>query len=165
MTRLGPMFRTALTCGVLASTAFTAAGAYADDPSLNGWYTITFHTDQKTGTSMAAGQPETPYTASYQFTSSCSSGTCEATSVDGPAAKDNVTPKVSLQWTGTQWEKTRDWRWDCLTADRTVIYEPAHSVTSYVPQPDGTLTGSIATTIDAGPCKGTVAIPVTARPA
>lgn len=165
MTHAGSMTRTALTCALLATAALTAPGAHADDPSWNGWYKITFHTDQKTGTSMAAGQPETPYTASYQFTTDCSSGTCEAKSVDGPAPKDNVAPTVSLQWTGTQWEKARDWRWDCLMPDRTIIYDQAHTVTTYVRQPDGSLTGSIATTIDAGACKGTVIIPVTARPA
>ena len=165
MRRPGPMTRAALAFGLLTVAAVAAPSADADDPSWNGWYKITFHTDQKTGTSMAAEQQETPYTASYQFTTDCSSGTCEAKSVDGPAPKDNVSSTVSLQWTGTQWEKTRDWRWDCLTPDRTIIYEPAHSVTTYVPQPDGTLTGAIATTIDSGPCKGTVSIPVTARPA
>ena len=41
-------------------------------PNWNGWYRITFHTDQKSGSSLAAKQSEEAYTASFQFTTDCS---------------------------------------------------------------------------------------------
>ena len=53
-------------------------------PSWDGWYKVTFQTDRKSGTSMAAKQSETPYTAWYKFATDCSSGTCVAAVVDGP---------------------------------------------------------------------------------
>ena len=37
-------------------------------------------------------------------------------------------------------------------------------MTTYTPQPDGTLAGTFQTTIDSGACQGTVAIPLTAVP-
>lgn len=167
-TRFAPasrILRCALTAGLLAGGGAVAAPtAGADDPTLAGWYRITFHTDQKSGSSIAAAQPETPYTASYLFTTDCSDGPCIASAVDGPAPKENVSPKTTLEWDGAQWSKSRDWNWDCLLPDGTITYDPAHSVTNYRPQPDGSLTGSIDTTIDAGACAGTVSIPVTARP-
>lgn len=159
------VIHTGLTCGLLAATVLVAPSAGADDPNWAGRYQITFHTDQKTGTSMAAGQQETPYTASYLFTTECGDDGCLAKAVDGPVPKDNVSAAVSFEWTGAQWEKSRDWRWDCLLPDGTITYDPATSVTVYRPQPDGTLTGSFDTTIDSGDCAGTISIPVTARQA
>lgn len=160
-----PMTRLALTGAVTAGLLLLAAPpAGADDPSWAGWYKITFHTDQKSGTSIAASQQETAYTASYLFTTDCSSGTCVASAVDGPAPKENVSSSVSFDWTGDRWSRSRDWNWDCLLPDRTITYDPAHSVTNYLPQPDGSLTGTFETTIEGGDCQGTVNIPVTARP-
>ena len=53
--------------------------AQADEtPFWGGWYKITFHTDQKSGTSIAATQQETPYTAWYKITTTCSGGKCVA---------------------------------------------------------------------------------------
>jgi len=142
-----------------------APSAGADPASWNGWYKLTFHTDQKSGTSMAASQQETPYTASYLFATDCSSGSCVASVTDGPTPKDNVTSTTKFDWTGSQWSRTNDWRWDCQLSDGTITFDPATSVTTYTPQSDGSLTGTFQTTINSGACQGTVTIPVTAVPA
>ncbi len=145
--------------GVLAA----APTASADPaPNWNGWYTITFHTDQKSGTSSAAKQSEQPYTAWYKFATDCSSGTCVASVIDGPTPKDNVPQSTKFDWTGSQWSRTNNWRWDCALGDGTITFDPASSVTTYSPQPDGSLTGTFATNIGAGACQGTVYIPLTA---
>ncbi|OYN77973.1 hypothetical protein [Mycolicibacterium sphagni] len=138
--------------------------AHADEPFWGGWYKITFHTDQKSGTSIAATQQETPYTASYKITTDCSSGTCIASALDGPTPKDNVAQSTTFAWTGSQWSRSNSWRWDCTLPDGTITYDPANSVTAYTPQPDGSLAGTFQTTIDSGACQGTVVIPVTAVP-
>ncbi|MCW1957390.1 MAG: hypothetical protein KIH64_002360 [Mycobacterium sp.] len=144
---------------------FCAPVAQADPaPAWNGWYRITFHTDQKQGTSVAAGQSEEPYSVWYRFSTDCSSGSCSASVVDGPATKDNVAAATTFNWTGTQWSRTNNWRWDCLLPDRTVTFDPASSTTTYSPQPDGSLTGTFATNIGSGACQGTVYIPLTAVP-
>ncbi|WP_099020797.1 Rv2253 family sensor-like surface protein [Mycolicibacterium palauense] len=158
--------------GILASAALMAGSlvaapaALADEaPDWNGRYKVTFHTDEKSGTSMAAGQQETPYTVSYLFTTDCSSGECVASATDGPTPKQNVSTTVTFDWTGSHWSRTADWRWDCLLSDGTITFDPATSVTTYVPQPDGSLTGTFATTVDSGACQGSVSIPLTAVPA
>ncbi len=133
-------------------------------PNWNGWYRITFHTDQKSGSSVAAEQSEEAYTASFRFTTDCSSGACVASGVDGPASKDNVADSTKFDWTGSQWSRTNSWRWDCLLPDRTVTFDPASSVTTYSPRPDGSLTGTFGTNIGSGACQGTVYIPLTAVP-
>jgi len=150
--------------GVLIVGAVVSAPPAAAEPapSWNGWYRITFHTDQKSGTSVAAQQSEEPYTAAFKFITDCSSGTCLATVVDGPASKENVSGSTKFDWTGSQWSRTNNWRWDCLLPDRTITFDPASSVTTYSPQPDGSLTGTFATNIGDGACEGTVYIPLTA---
>lgn len=160
----------AVRCAAAAAAALGAlavAPPAAADPASNwnGWYRITFHTDQKSGTSIAATQAEEPYTVSYKFATDCSSGTCVASVVDGPATKENVSQSMSFTWNGTQWSRTNNWRWDCLLPDRTITFDPASSVTTYSPQPDGSLTGTFATNIGSGACQGTVYIPLTVVPA
>jgi hypothetical protein len=149
----------------LATAAAAAPAAGADPaPNWNGWYRITFHTDQKSGSSMAAGQSEEAYSVTYRFGTDCSTGACQAAVLDGPGAKDNVVQSVKFDWTGTQWSHTNSWRWDCLLPDDTITFDPARSVTTYSPQSDGTLTGTFATNIGSGACQGTVYIPLTAVP-
>jgi hypothetical protein len=147
-----------------AAVAFAPAAQADPAPDWNGWYRITFHTDQKQGSSVAAGQSEEPYTVWYRVATDCSSGTCVATVVDGPATKDNVSSSTMFDWTGTQWSRTNNWRWDCLLPDRTITFDPASSTTTYSPQPDGSLKGTFATNIGSGVCQGTVYIPLTAVP-
>ena len=157
---------------VWAATAAIAAGIASAPPAQadpaanwNGWYRITFHTDQKSGTSLAAKQSEESYTAAYRFSTDCSAGACVASVLQGPAPKDNVEPTVEFNWTGSQWSRTNNWRWDCLMPDGTITFDPASSVTTYSPQADGSLTGTFATNIGDGACAGTVYIPLTAVPA
>lgn len=155
---LGP----AALASMLMGGALLVAPIAQADPNWNGRYNVTFHTDQKTGTSIAATQPETPYTASYVFTTECSSGKCVASATDGPTPKDNVSESTKFEWTGSEWSRSNSWRWDCLLPDGTITYDPANSVTTYVPQSDGSLAGTFQTTISSGACQGTVSIPLTA---
>src|SRR3954471_21053916 len=67
---------------LLSGALIAAPVAHADEAFWGGWYKITFHTDQKSGTSVAATQQETAYTASYKITTDCSSGTCIASVLD-----------------------------------------------------------------------------------
>ena len=148
-----------------AATLIASPLAQADEtPFWGGWYKITFHTDQKSGTSVAASQIETPYAATYEFATDCSSGKCVASVIDGPNPKDNVSRSVKFDWTGSQWSRSNSWNWDCLLPDGTITFDPANSVTTYVPQADGSLAGNFQTTINSGACQGTVTIPLTAVP-
>ncbi|MCV7229409.1 hypothetical protein [Mycolicibacterium komossense] len=158
------------TQGPLIAIAVLASGplliapfASADDTAYwDGMYKVTFHVDQKSGTSIAATQQETPYTATYTFKTDCSSGKCVAAVVDGPTPKDNVAQSVAFDWTGSQWTRSEGWKWDCALPDGTITYDQAYSLTNYIPQPDGSLTGTFQTTISTGACQGTVSIPVSA---
>jgi hypothetical protein len=152
-----------VTAAVLAFGAATPAHA-EPAPNWNGWFRITFHTDQKSGSSIAAKQAEEAYTAWYKFATDCSSGACQASVVTGPTPKDNVAQSTKYDWNGAQWSHTSSWRWDCLLPDGTITFDPASSVTTYSPQPDGSLTGTFATNIGTGACQGTVYIPMTAVP-
>ena len=160
MSRLGAVGAVALAASMTAAPTAWAEPA----PTWNGWYQVTFHTDQKTGTSSAARQSEEAYTAWYNFGTDCSSGTCVASVLDGPAPKDNASQATKFDWTGTQWSRTNNWRWDCLLPDRTITFDPASSVTTYTPQDDGSLKGTFSTNIGGGACEGTVYIPLTATP-
>lgn len=160
MIRIGAAATVALAASLALSPAATAEPA----PNWDGWYEITFHTDQKTGTSSAASQSEEPYTAWYRFATDCSGGDCVASVVDGPTPKENASQATKFDWTGSQWSRTNSWRWDCLLPDRTITFDPASSVTNYDPQPDGSLTGTFSTNIGDGACAGTVYIPLTAVP-
>ena len=151
-----------IAASAIGAIAIAPAASADPAPDWNGWYKITFHTDQKTGTSSAAKQAEQPYTAWYKFATDCSSGTCVASVVDGPTPKDNVPQSTKFDWTGSQWSRTNSWRWDCALGDGTITFDPASSVTTYNPQPDGSLTGTFGTNIGSGACQGTVYIPITA---
>ncbi len=155
----------ALTAGVALAAAPAAGADPGAGPNWNGWYKITFQTDRKTGTSAAASQSEEAYTAWYRFRTDCSSGSCLATVVDGPTPKANADAATTFRWTGSQWSRSSNWRWDCLLPDRTITFDPASSVTEYLPQPDGSLLGTFSTNIGSGACAGTVYIPLTAVPA
>ena len=154
---------TAAAAVLVAGSLLVPSAASADPaPNWNGWYKITFQTDRKSGTSMAAKQSETPYTAWFKLATDCSTGTCVASVVDGPTPKDNAAQVTKFDWTGSQWSHTNTWRWDCALGDGTLTFDPASSVTTYSPQPDGSLTGTFATNIGSGACQGTVYIPLTA---
>ena len=116
--------------------------AQADEtPFWGGWYKITFHTDQKSGTSIAATQQETPYTVWYKITTTCSGGKCVASVIDGPTPKDNVVQSVTFDWTGSAWSRSNDWSWDCTHPDGTTTLDPANSVTASPPSHSPTPTG------------------------
>ena len=89
----------------VTSTAVIAAStASAADQQWSGRYTIVSYASQKGGTSVAARQPESDFSAEFVFVTGCSSDKCVATALDGP---DPTNPSVPRQqqftWTGTHW--------------------------------------------------------------
>jgi hypothetical protein len=138
--------------------------ASADSPSWNGEYAITFIVGPKSGTSLAAGQPEQQHTETYGFQSSCTSGTCTATITSGPAPTNPTVPQpVQFTWDGSSWTQTSDFQWDCRMPDETVQWSPARADVRYTPQPDGSLSGTMHTEILSGVCQGTVEMNMTAE--
>ena len=63
------------------------SSAWADPAAWNGEYTITFIVGPRSGSSIAAGQPEGQYTDTYAFRSNCANGNCTATIVSGPTPR------------------------------------------------------------------------------
>ena len=153
-----------LCVGLLAVTLSLTPIASADTASWNGEYAITFIVGPKAGTSVAAGQPESQYTDTYGFSSSCSDGTCTATIVSGPPPRNPTVPQpVQFTWDGSSWAQTTDFQWDCMMPDTTIEWNPARANVRYTPQADGTLSGTMHTEILSGACQGTLEINMTAE--
>ena len=141
----------------LAIALSLPATASADTPSWNGEYAITFIVGPKSGTSMAAGDPEVQYTDTYGFRSSCSSGKCTATIVSGPAPSNPTVPQpIQFTWDGSAWTQVSDFQWDCMMPDTTIQWNPARATVRYTPQPDGSLSGTMHADISSGACQGTI---------
>ncbi len=150
-------------CATLAVAGVLPATAAADQPSWNGQYAITFMVGPKSGTSIAAGDPEGQHTETYGFKSSCTGGKCTATIVSGPPPSNPTVPQpVVFTWDGSAWTQVSDFQWDCMMPDTTIQWAPAHSTVHYTPQADGTLAGVMHTDIASGPCKGSIEITMTA---
>ncbi|MET9327001.1 hypothetical protein [Tsukamurella sp. NPDC003166] len=137
------------------------------DTGWNGRYSLIRSAASKTGTSLAARQWEPDFSDVYTFATSCASGTCVATVVDGPPVKNPTLPTpAKYTWNGTSWVHVYDWQWDCYMGEgREKVYAPAHSVAVYTPRADGTLSGTWRTDITGGPCAGSVVMNVAAVPA
>jgi len=87
-------------------------------PSWNGKYSLVRYAVNKTGTSVAAGQPEPTFSADYVFVTSCSSGACVATATNGPTPKNPTLPQPShYAWDGTRWVEHFDFQWDCYMGE------------------------------------------------
>jgi hypothetical protein len=157
----------ALAATSLGSPLFLAPAAMAiEDATWNGHYILTMSADEKTGTSMAANQPEPSHVMSRTFSSSCSSGICVATITDAPPPKNEYIQRpIEYTWNGSKWVREISWKWDCLLPDGTIEYDPAESITTFTPGPNGILTGVFHTDIDLGACQGNVDMPVSAKPA
>jgi len=153
-----------LCAGSLAFALSVSPPASADAASWNGEYAITFIVGPKSGTSVAAGQPESQYTDTYTFSSSCTSGKCTATIIGGPAPRNPTVPQpVQFTWDGTSWTQASDFQWDCMMPDTTIEWNPARADVRYTPQPDGSLSGTMRTEILSGACQGTLEINMTAE--
>jgi hypothetical protein len=156
----------ALGAAALGGSLLLAPAAFASQASAwDGHYLLTFAANQKTGTSLAARQPEYPQRASYSFTSSCSTGVCVA-AVSNPPAPKNPYMQQSVQyaWNGSQWVQQINRQWDCPLFGGMVEHDAARSITALTPAPDGSLTGVLHMDILSGACKGSVEMPVTAAP-
>lgn len=161
--------RRALTAGVGALLAFAtlAPAAGADTAQWNGRYSLLRYAAAKTGTSLAARQPEPDFSDIYLFSTNCASGRCIATVLDGPKPKNPTLPlPPQYTWDGQRWVHIYDWQWDCYMGEGIPkVWAPARSFAYYAPQGDGTLRGNWTTEIYGGPCGGTVTMVVAAFPA
>ena len=111
--------------------------ASADPPSWNGEYAITFIVGPKSGTSMAAGQPEVQYTDTYGFRSSCTSGKCTATIISGPPPRNPTVPEpVQFTWDGSSWTQVSDFQWDCMMPERACA-RPRSGMIAYAEEEPG----------------------------
>jgi opacity protein-like surface antigen len=167
------MFARRVWSSLLAATSITAAcfsaTAIADaaDGEWNGRYHIVTFASDKMGTSVAAAQREPDFSASYVLSSDCSSGLCVATVVEGPTPSNPTIPQpVRYIWDGSRWQYTYNWQWQCFRgAGVPSEYAPTRSKVFYAPDIDGSMFGIWHTDILAGPCRGSVIMPVAAYPA
>ncbi|MBX9640989.1 MAG: hypothetical protein K2X97_15005 [Mycobacteriaceae bacterium] len=143
-----------------------APAAHASEvASWNGDYIVVLGANAKSGTSVAAGQPEFAHRYQVSFTSSCTAGVCVATVENPPVPKNESMPRtIEFTWNGSQWVREMTWKWDCLLPDGTIEYDPAKSITVYTPGQYGILTGVFHTDIASGACQGNVDMPVSAKP-
>ena len=70
--------------GLVGANVFGVPVAGAAGQIWNGKYLLLRYASGKTGTSLAARQPEPDFSDIYTFVTDCSRGTCVATVVDGP---------------------------------------------------------------------------------
>jgi hypothetical protein len=157
-------FAAAIVVGIFVLTCATANAA---GQQWSGRYSLTTFASQKSGTSIAARQPEPDFSAEYLFRTDCSSGRCVATVVDGPLPSNPTIPQPQRYiWDGTQWIFSYAWQWECFRGDGVPrVYTPARSSVVYVPLSDGSLQGTWHTEILGGACQGNVSMPVSAYPA
>lgn len=161
-------------CTALASATYVAAAcvctavtAQAAPPTdWSGRYTVVTFASDKSGTSVAARQPEPDFSGQYTFTTSCAT-TCVATASDGPAPSNPTIPQPSrYTWDGRQWVFNYNWQWECYRGDDVPReYAAARSLVFYSPTLDGSMFGTWRTEILEGLCKGTIVMPVAAYPA
>lgn len=151
-------------CALLAATLFAPTASAAD--AWSGRWSLLRYAAQKTGTSLAARQPEPDFSDEYVFVTKCEYERCLATVVEGPQPKNPTLPQPpQYTWDGTRWIHVYDWQWDCYMGEGVPkVWAPARSWAFYTPQPDGTMRGRWTTQIVSGPCVGTVEMPVAAFP-
>lgn len=146
-----------LSAAPLVIAVSLAPTAFADNPSWNGQYAITFMVAPKSGTSMAVGDPEVQHTATYGFRSSCSNGKCVATIISGPPPSNPTVPQpVQFTWDGSSWKQDSEFQWDCMMPDTTIQWNPARAEVRYTPQSNGSLSGVMHADILSGACQGTI---------
>lgn len=166
MSRLRRTALVALAAIALGGSPFVAPTAHAGEvANWNGEYILALNANAKTGTSIAATQPESAHRTNVSISSNCSAGVCVATVNNPPPPKNDSMPRsIEFTWNGSQWVREMTWKWDCLLPDGTIEYDPAKSITVYTPGQYGILTGVFHTDIASGACKGNVDMPVSAKP-
>ncbi|MGB5112721.1 MAG: hypothetical protein WBO08_14350 [Mycobacterium sp.] len=157
---------TALAAVLVAGLTFAPSAAAVGQP-WNGRYNVVTYASQKNGTSVAARQLEGDLSAVYTFSTTCSTSSCVATVLDGPAPSNPTIPQPQrYTWNGSTWTFAYSWQWECFLGDGVPrVFSPAQSWVTYTPQADGTLQGSWYTDILGGPCRGNVLMPAAAFPA
>ena len=104
---------------VLGALSFEPAPvARADLPAWNGKYSLVRYAAQKTGTSLAARQPEPTFSDDYDFATKCSATACVATVSGGAKPKNPTLPQPpEYTWDGAKWVHIYDWQWDCYMGE------------------------------------------------
>lgn len=146
--------------------AHAAPKPHATPKPWDGRFQMLTYASQKAGTSPASHQTENDFGAVFTLSTSCTVTTCVATVVDGPRPGNQTIPwPTRFTWNGSEWTTSYDWLWDCLLGGGQKQWARASSWTFYKPQPDGSLKGAWHTDITEGACRGSVVMPVAARPA
>jgi hypothetical protein len=140
-----------------------AAPAQAAGQQWMGRYAMVTYASQKGGTSVAVRQPETDFSAVFTMSTSCAA-VCVATALGPQSSNPTVPHPLRYTWDGQQWKSSYEWSWQCSVNGES-HWSPAQSFTFYTPQADGSLRGIWHTDISAGPCRGSVVMPVAAYPA
>lgn len=151
---------------VVSAATWCAPAAEAAGQLWSGRWSLMRYAAEKTGTSLAARQPEPDFSDEYVFVTDCSRGKCIATVVSGPKPDNPTLPQPpQYTWDGTRWVHIYDWQWDCYMGEGIPkVWAPARSWAFYTPQANGTLRGTWTTQITGGPCGGTVEMSVAAFP-
>src|SRR6476469_703457 len=96
---------TLVTANVCAMPVATAAGQV-----WNGKYSLVRYAAEKTGTSLAARQPEPDFSNIYTFVTDCSHE-CVSTVVDGPKPANPTLPlPPRYTWNGSTWVHVSEWQ-------------------------------------------------------
>ena len=108
----------------------------------NGKYSLLRYAGEKTGTSLAARQPEPDVSNIYTFVTDCTRGACVSTVVDGPRPANPTLPNT---WNGSTWVHIYDWQWDCYLGEGVPkAWNPARSVAYYTPAARRDTAGQLA---------------------
>ncbi len=147
------------------SVLFAPTAGAAPQP-WNGQYQMITYASQKAGTSPAAKQRETDFSATFTLATACAVTRCVATVVDGPRPGNPTVPwPTRYAWNGSEWTTNYDWLWDCFLGNgNQKQWARATSWAYFQPQPNGSLKGTWHTDIAEGACRGSVVMPVAAVP-
>ncbi len=159
--------RTTVALAVLALQAGYPPVAGAAPKSWDGPYQMTTYASQKAGTSAATRQREGDFGGRFTLATHCSVRSCVTTVTDGPKPGNPTIPwPPRYTWNGSAWTTSYEWMWDCLLdGGGQKSWARATSWAFYEPQSNGALKGTWHTDIAEGPCRGSVVMPVAARPA
>ena len=88
--------------GLISANVSAAPLAGAAGQIWNGKFSLLRYAGEKTGTSLAARQPEPDFSNIYTFLTDCTRGTCVATVVDGPRPANPTLPlPPRYTWNGS----------------------------------------------------------------
>jgi hypothetical protein len=106
-----------LATALVGVDGLAAPVAVAASQVWNGKYSLLRYAGEKTGTSLAARQPEPDFSDVYTFVTDCSRE-CVSTVVDGPRPANPTLPlPPRYTWNGSTWMHIYEWQWDCYMGE------------------------------------------------